>query len=776
MSSASSPIPSAAPASKRGPAPGAGGAPAASIPIVNLDPMRLLQQYYKLLAAAVGVGLVFGVVMNFALRFTLPRYDADVAFECIPQAQTSTEISGVGVREEMETFMATKVLVMKSDQILQKVVEERSVQDTKWAAGFKSGTGFDGVEALKELRKIVRAQPIPSTTIIRLTVGTSERLDAPTIANAISDVFLDDVTQRSSRDMRNLIQQFEGQVRELRKDIEGIDRQIDALSSREKLDSVRQEGTVAYNQVQNLQPKMVDLRENLEQAKEQLKNYETMLNNPGGPVFPDGIRSEVESSSLIGQQNVAITSAKATLRAIRQEFGDKHRFTQRQEMQIRGLEEEKEKILQTKMSEVFNAAVEGLRNRVRNLEAGEAEQMGRLEKAQERLVNVTRILKLNDDFKADREQKLIRANDMESKANDLKLLVARGTRVRELSRAQPPDGLAFPRIYTVAPLCMILVVGLVAGVVVLRELREQRVRGPQDVALIPRTKVLGVIPDASMDPSSPERVERACRERPQGVIAESVRQIRTGLLTDCHSRGHKVILFVGGMPGSGATALVSNLAVNAASADVRTLIIDANLRRPAVHTIFKTPEAPGVSDILLGEAGFAAGVCPTDTPNLSVLPAGKRDPHIFERFTTASMAALIGEARRAFDMVLIDCSPAVVSSDALALAGHCDGCVLVVRAYSEKRGLVARLRNQLGGSHAEFLGVIVNGVRASAGGYFTRNFQVTHEYGREPLGDPASNGSVRAMSNGLVRAVAESLPPVARGAGRDHEPPTSDAG
>ena len=93
-----------------------------------------------------------------------------------------------------------------------------------------------------------------------------------------------------------------------------------------------------------------------------------------------------------------------------------------------------------------------------------------------------------------------------------------------------------------------------------------------------------------------------------------------------------------------------------------------------------------------------------------------------------SIARVLNDAKGKFDRVIIDSAPAIVSGDGLALAHRVDCVALVVRALNEKRGLVARLRNQLGECRGEFLGVVVNAVRASAGGYLRGNIKATHEY------------------------------------------------
>jgi Mrp family chromosome partitioning ATPase len=92
------------------------------------------------------------------------------------------------------------------------------------------------------------------------------------------------------------------------------------------------------------------------------------------------------------------------------------------------------------------------------------------------------------------------------------------------------------------------------------------------------------------------------------------------------------------------------------------------------------------------------------------------------------MADLIAEARTKYDIVLIDAPPMVVASDGIAIASKCDASILVVKAYQETRGLIGRVVSQLTETRAQHLGIIVNGVKAAAGGYYRRNFRLAHRY------------------------------------------------
>jgi len=222
-------------------------------------------------------------------------------------------------------------------------------------------------------------------------------------------------------------------------------------------------------------------------------------------------------------------------------------------------------------------------------------------------------------------------------------------------------------------------------------------------------------------------VETAVTDEPFGAVAESVRQIRTAIFKACDARGHKTILFTSGMPGSGSTTVICNVAAAASSVESRVLVIDANLRRPAIDKVFKLQAGPGLAEVIRGEATLASAAQKTES-GFDVLSAGTKRGHEYEKFNTSVMQQILDDAKGKYDLILIDTPPAIVASDALSLAAKADASVLVCRAYSEKRGLIQRLRNQLADAKGDFLGVVVNGVRASAGGYMKANFKASMSY------------------------------------------------
>lgn len=701
------------------------------------------------------LSVVIGVVSYIGLRFVWPRYDSVVTYEVSPSPEEAFEVTanaiGSGGQEEMEQYMATQAFVMQSEKILKRLVEDVDVQQTHWANKYHTSGGFDVAEAYDDVKDILSARRIPNTKIMTLSVRTRRPNDAMIIASTASTIYLSDVKNREQGLHLDMKKDLEGRLSRLRANISSIDRESENLLARNTITALKEANSVQLNEVRAIQPKLVESRSELSRFTQMLLIYEDMRSQPGGAVFPETIREDVESDPIVINFDSRISSQKSRLRSHEENGMTNSNLARRLRRTIAGEEAERRAYIDNKLPTAFTARIEFFREQISSLTADTGDQQRQLEDAQAVLNQTTLTLQQHEDLQRDRNNLLDRIVIIEERISNQDVLLNRQIRVRILDGARIPDRLAFPQPIPVIGLISVLLPGLVGSLIVLRELREQRVRGPQDVALIPRVRVVGVIPDISMDPSNPKHIEMAARDAPGGVIAECYREIRTSLLRDCGMMGYRSILVFSGMPESGTTSFVSNLALSFAESDTRVLIIDANVRRSKISRLFGAVSEPGLTDVLSGRSSLDQAVQSTDQPNLSLMAPGSRDRRVFERFPSAEMGNLMRLAQDEYEIVLIDAPPAVVSSDALAMARHCDSSLMIVRAYSEKRGLVARLRNQFGDSHAVFMGVVVNGVRASAGGYFKRNFQVTHEYGREaimtqapsvPMPEPSANGSV----------------------------------
>ncbi len=176
---------------------------------------------------------------------------------------------------------------------------------------------------------------------------------------------------------------------------------------------------------------------------------------------------------------------------------------------------------------------------------------------------------------------------------------------------------------------------------------------------------------------------------------EALRALRSQLALRWFNQGFKTLAVVAANPGDGCSDLAANLAVVFSQLGERTLLIDANLRTPEQRKIFKLQQPRGLSDVLIGRNDLSV-VCRFDSlKNLSVLGAGTVPPNPQELLGRRGFAALLEKAREQYDVVIVDTPPAVVTSDAQAIAANCGGALLVSQRNLTRMADLANVRDQL---------------------------------------------------------------------------------
>ena len=140
------------------------------------------------------------------------------------------------------------------------------------------------------------------------------------------------------------------------------------------------------------------------------------------------------------------------------------------------------------------------------------------------------------------------------------------------------------------------------------------------------------------------------------------------------------------------------------------LLVDADLRRPTVHKLFRVPQEIGLTDVLTGEIDFLNAVRQTTVERLSLLTAGESPANPAELLSSPRMAQLLKDAKREFDFVFVDAPPLLAVSDPCILARHVDGMVLVVRVGKNTRTSAARVRELIHNQEITVLGTVANGV------------------------------------------------------------------
>lgn len=708
----------------------------------SIDPIRLLRRYWMLLAASAIIGGVVGVAGHFALLRLYPLYTAQALFLCQEKPGTTTETRTEGISQaDFDRFMGTQSNQMTSVAVLQAALKNTELLNTKWARQFVVNGNFQAEKALAKLQDKITARTVNQTTLIRLSMTWRDPNDVRAIVAAVSDAYIQNLRNSESAQSADRRQVLDARRNDINERIAILNRNRDQILRDGKVTSLKEGADAAAMQETKISENLVEARQQGAQMKALLERLRNSAADNAVIPYPEDMREQAKMDPVVQDLTRQITQLKVDEQSLLgQGYRENHPAMIAVRKRIQAATSEMESQTNTVLQRLYDSRVEELAKSVESNAAREAKLLADLAEVSTRKQDLVSLLLKVENIESQIQQLTDELTVVTKARQELEALSTYSVfdRVRLWSPAQKPNEVTFPKLAVMLPLGVLLFVGLTATVVLLRELLDQRVKGPADVAMIPRLRVLGMIPDAAEDPSRPGSVETAFRDTPGGVVTESFRQIRAPLVNRLDAEDLRTVLVLGGMPGSGSTTVVANLGIACAGADEKVLLIDANFRRPALHRVLGVAEAgtgPGLADCLAGQANFADTIHPTNVPNLYVMPAGTANNRMSpERLSSESLKRVLAEAASGYTRVFIDAPPAIVSGDGMAIANRCDAVVMVVRALNEKRGLVNRIRTQLAGARAELLGVIVNGVKSSAGGYFKRNIQATHEYqnaGRE---------------------------------------------
>ncbi|MCL2700419.1 MAG: CpsD/CapB family tyrosine-protein kinase [Phycisphaerae bacterium] len=237
---------------------------------------------------------------------------------------------------------------------------------------------------------------------------------------------------------------------------------------------------------------------------------------------------------------------------------------------------------------------------------------------------------------------------------------------------------------------------------------------PPLTAPLPSTSVVPVTSPTARKPAAYSEELRPHFDR-GGRIADAYRALRTNLLAKCGEKGF-CYLVTSARGGEGKTITSVNLALVLAECVTKnTLLIDADLRRPRVAGLMGLSAAPGLAELIRGEAAMKQVLQPTTYPNLSVISAGGATPEsVAELLARPPVASLLAEAKRMFDYVLIDTPPINHVSDVGTLGPFCRGALLVVRSGKTRQEDVDRAVALLHAANIQPAGMVLTGSRGFA--------------------------------------------------------------
>jgi succinoglycan biosynthesis transport protein ExoP len=300
-----------------------------------------------------------------------------------------------------------------------------------------------------------------------------------------------------------------------------------------------------------------------------------------------------------------------------------------------------------------------------------------------------------------------------------------------LEYAKPPTAPIKPKRSTVLFEALVLGLMLGGGLAYLRDWLDHRLNSVDEIREMLGLTLLGVLPNMPGREVASVRGQKVQLD-PMSEVAEAYRTIRTAIYFGAPDGKAKTMLITSPAPGDGKTTTASNLAIAMAQAGQKVLLLDADFRKPNLHKIFALDGPAGITEVIAEKATLADTIKPSGIPGLSVLPCGPLPKNPSEILNSRAFSKLVEQLEESFDHIVIDSPPVMPVSDARILGALCDLTVLVLRAQKSTRRVSVQARESLSSVGARILGVVVNDVPKSRGGYGYYNYgyyQYGYRYG-----------------------------------------------
>ena len=197
-------------------------------------------------------------------------------------------------------------------------------------------------------------------------------------------------------------------------------------------------------------------------------------------------------------------------------------------------------------------------------------------------------------------------------------------------------------------------------------------------------------------------------KHPDSIQSEAFKTFRTRIQFSSDAKDLKVILLTSSAPGEGKSIIAANLAASFAQDHKKTVVVDCDLRKPRIHTIFGDEESPGFLNYFFGKTSFESIIKKTEVRNLDYITGGSIPPNPSEIIGSPRMKAFILKLRNEYDLIILDSPPVMAVSDAEILSRISDGNILVVSADSTEIDWLEESVELLNHEKSTFLGVHLN--------------------------------------------------------------------
>lgn len=672
----------------------------------------------------VALTLLLCVGAGFAYIKTAPTlYSATTTVQAEQDQPNILRMQLVQARDlEAVGYLQTVAQSLTSRPLLERVAETNHLwSDTRMAAA--KDKPLTRSQVITALERMVKVKLRRSTRLIDITVTHTDPALCAAVANSVVSEYIKAGTERQGSAITQATQSMEKEAEELRKKLEQSENALQKYKEQTGFSSLDDRENTVVAKLKELSTKVTEAKSiriraetDYAQATDLGTNVEALLNLPT-------IAKDPTVQALV----LNLTRAEDDFASLTKRYKQKH------PKYIQGMSQ-----IHELQGDLTNAVLNSVSTLKASLESAKASEQALTEAMEKQEEAALELSKLSVQYNV-----LVREAESDRALYDAVLKgmkeasVTKDTQqagiIRVVDPAELPDTPTSPR--KVAIMAMSGLAGMFMGVFMVLGLRvtDTSIKTVDDAETILGLSVFSVVPKMRELRNGHSRLVVA--ENARSEAAEAFRTLRTSLTTLNGAGSKKVCLFTSAMPSEGKTFCSVNYAASLAQLGHRTLLIDADLRKPAVETTLNGHDSGsiGLTDYLLGQKSLEEVAQPTKIEKLFFVSGGSTAASPAELLAKDGLSTIIQEALEKYDRVVVDSAPINAVSDTLLIVKSVQSVCLVVRAARTSSRYVLRCVQLLRGTEAALSGMVLNGMpsrkRLGYGAYY--DYQHHGKYDKE---------------------------------------------
>jgi capsular exopolysaccharide synthesis family protein len=686
-----------------------------------------LRVFYKRRWTALTTFLVIVLCVAVYTFTATPMYEARA--EVLIQGQTPDIVSFKGVTDDEDKttpdYYQTQYKILESRALARRTIDRLKLWDSPLFAPKKgiraalnavtglfsrhAGEPRSPDETVEQARVIdaflagLTIAPVRNSQLVDIQYRSVQAATAAAIANTLAQQYIEQNLEFRTSSSKQAESFLQGQIEAQRKQVEASEKALQKYREKNNALSLEDRQNIVVQKLSDLNTALTAAKTNRLQ-KENLYDQIVQLQKSGQPLdsFP-----AILANDYIQQEKAQLGTLEQQKAQMAEKLGPRHPDM----IKINAAIESEKAKLQGEIEKVVMATKN-------DYLAAQAQENSLAQALEQQKTDAMDLSKKGIDYGVLQRDAQTNRQIFESLLERAKQTGISGqvtaTGIRIVDRAEVPRSPSYPR--KMMNLGMAGFGGLVfaVGLVFFFEYMDNRIKTPDELKAHLGVPYLGMVPALFGKEIESPLINNGVPAH----FSEAFRGIRTSVLFSSVDEGGKAIAITSTGPGEGKTIVASNLAIALAQSGQRVLLIDADMRRPRVCTVFGMTQTPGLSNVLVGDAQPSQAVQRSSVPGLWILPSGQVPPNPAELLGTRRFKDFLATLNQHFDWTIVDTPPVMAVTDAALVAHIASGVIYVVGADMTSRQNAQRAMEQLDGASAKFLGAILNKVDLQHNGYY----------------------------------------------------------